>query len=234
MMYFCSIAVLVMLAELSSVSGHGYICDPPGRSSMWRKECGGFSTPTNVNDMGLNCGGLEVIYTTVQHFLASIFKLTKEKLLKVQFNGVNQGRCGECGDEWSLPRPRSNDEGGLYGAGIIGKTYKQGSVRIKYKFIFKICWLNKIKHVSDELLGYQYDRAVDSQPFRLLHIPPLPEDVRPRACDPRVFRSEFADVFRRIYEIPNSNARCVFLPEGSIAGGFDLQQLRSPVALHSR
>jgi hypothetical protein len=27
---------------------------------MWRKECGGFSTPSNVNDMGLNCGGLEV------------------------------------------------------------------------------------------------------------------------------------------------------------------------------
>jgi hypothetical protein len=78
-----------------------------------------------------------LIYTTVQHFLASIFKLTKDKLLKVQFNGVNQGRCGECGDEWSLPRPRSNDEGGLYGTGIIGKTYKQGSVRIKYKFILK-------------------------------------------------------------------------------------------------
>lgn len=70
-------------------------------------------------------------------FLGVNFKLTKEKLLKVQFNGVNQGRCGECGDEWSLPRPRSNDEGGLYGTGIIGKTYKQGSVRIKYKFIFK-------------------------------------------------------------------------------------------------
>lgn len=81
MMYFCSIAVLVMLTvvtELSSVSGHGYICDPPGRSSMWRKECGGFSTPTNVNDMGLNCGGLEVIYTTVQNFLASFLNEQKK------------------------------------------------------------------------------------------------------------------------------------------------------------
>ena len=54
------ILVVVMVTELANVAGHGYICDPPGRSSMWRKECGGFSTPTNVNDMGLNCGGLEV------------------------------------------------------------------------------------------------------------------------------------------------------------------------------
>ena len=60
MMTFYLILVVVMVTELSSVTGHGYICDPPGRSSMWRKECGGFSTPSNVNDMGLNCGGLEV------------------------------------------------------------------------------------------------------------------------------------------------------------------------------
>ncbi|XP_057375299.1 uncharacterized protein LOC130696232 [Daphnia carinata] len=103
--YFVFIIASMAVVQFSKVAGHGYICDPPGRSSMWRKECGGFSTPTNVDDMGLNCGGLEV-----------------------QFNGVNQGRCGECGDEWSLPRPRSNDEGGLYGTGVIGKTYRQGSV----------------------------------------------------------------------------------------------------------
>ena len=53
---------------------------------------------------------------------------------QVQFNGVNQGRCGECGDEWSLPRPRSNDEGGPYGNGVIGKTYKQGSVSMQVHF----------------------------------------------------------------------------------------------------
>lgn len=56
--FFALFAVTVI--EFSLVAGHGYICDPPGRSSMWRKECGGFSTPTNVNDMGLNCGGIEV------------------------------------------------------------------------------------------------------------------------------------------------------------------------------
>ena len=40
----------------------------------------------------------------------------------------NQGRCGECGDQWALPRPRPNDEGGLYGNGIIVATYNQGSL----------------------------------------------------------------------------------------------------------
>jgi len=49
-------------------------------------------------------------------------------LLQLQYNDINQGRCGECGDEWSLPRPRDNDEGGLYGNNIIAGTYKAGDV----------------------------------------------------------------------------------------------------------
>lgn len=46
------------------------------------------------------------------------------------YNDVNQGRCGECGDEWRLPRPRPNEEGGLYGTGLIGQNYVQGAVCI--------------------------------------------------------------------------------------------------------
>lgn len=49
--------------------------------------------------------------------------------MQVQYNEINQGRCGECGDEWNLARPRANDEGGLYGTGIIGQTYEQASVK---------------------------------------------------------------------------------------------------------
>lgn len=48
--------------------------------------------------------------------------------MQTQYNAVNQGRCGECGDEWSLPRPRLNDEGGIYGTGTIGKVYTEGEV----------------------------------------------------------------------------------------------------------
>ena len=44
---------------------------------------------------------------------------------------MNQGRCGECGDEWNLPRPRLHDEGGMYGTGTIGAHLKQGEVICK-------------------------------------------------------------------------------------------------------
>ena len=48
---------------------------------------------------------------------------------------MNQGRCGECGDEWRLPRPRPNEEGGLYGTGLIGQNYAQGAVYINTAII---------------------------------------------------------------------------------------------------
>ena len=47
---------------------------------------------------------------------------------QVQYNGNNNGQCGECGDQWSLPQPRPNDEGGKYGNGIVVATYKQGDI----------------------------------------------------------------------------------------------------------
>ncbi len=49
-------------------------------------------------------------------------------IIQVQWNEINKGRCGECGDEWSLPRPRPNDEGGIYYTGIKGQTYTRGQV----------------------------------------------------------------------------------------------------------
>lgn len=48
--------------------------------------------------------------------------------LKAQYNVVNEGRCGECGDEWSLERPRPNEEGGPYSRGIIANKYTAGDV----------------------------------------------------------------------------------------------------------
>ena len=52
------LAVCNCLVNLSQ--GHGYMYDPPSRSSVWRF---GFNVPEdqkNYNDMGLNCGGREV------------------------------------------------------------------------------------------------------------------------------------------------------------------------------
>ena len=54
--------------------------------------------------------------------------LNIELFFQTQYNVNNQGRCGECGDQWALPRPRHNDEGGLYGNGIIVASYTQGSL----------------------------------------------------------------------------------------------------------
>ncbi|KZS10585.1 uncharacterized protein LOC116929479 [Daphnia magna] len=100
-----ALALSVFLALAFSaydVVGHGMMFDPPQRSSMWRF---GFNTPVNTADDFLSCG-----------------------YVQVQYDDVNQGRCGECGDIWSDPRPRNNDEGGLYGTGTIGRVYEQGSL----------------------------------------------------------------------------------------------------------
>jgi len=96
------ILILLICTKRGVVDGHGYMIDPPNRSSVWRLFPG--QAPQNYNDNELFCGGFST-----------------------QYNGVNNGRCGECGDTWSLPRPRANDEGGTYGRGIISQNYKMGS-----------------------------------------------------------------------------------------------------------
>lgn len=115
-----AVALTLMAAKLAD--GHGMLLDPPGRSSMWRYFP---DQPTNYNDNGINCGGYGV-----------------------QYNGINKGRCGECGDEWSIPRPRPNDEGGMYWTGKIAQSYKKGNlVRTTVKitanhkgyFEFRLC-----------------------------------------------------------------------------------------------
>ncbi|KAJ8308229.1 hypothetical protein KUTeg_013103 [Tegillarca granosa] len=78
---------------------HGYLHDPPQRSSLWRH---GFKTPENYNDFGLNCGG-------IAHQWA-----------------VHNGLCGVCGDPWG--RERHHEDGGKYATGIIGRKYTSGSV----------------------------------------------------------------------------------------------------------
>lgn len=113
------LAVVAWLTVPSSQ--HGRMMEPPSRSSMWRV---GFPTPKNENDNALYCGGFGV-----QH----------------QQNG---GRCGICGDPWDA-WPRQNEAPhGIYATGIIGKTYRQGSIipvvveitaNHQGHFTFKLC-----------------------------------------------------------------------------------------------
>ncbi|RZB41036.1 Chitin bind 3 domain containing protein, partial [Asbolus verrucosus] len=42
--------------------------------------------------------------------------------------GPNKGKCGVCGDNWASPVPRTNENTGTFGNGIVTKTYKSGSV----------------------------------------------------------------------------------------------------------
>ncbi|XP_060076808.1 uncharacterized protein LOC132556412 [Ylistrum balloti] len=94
---FVVFSMLVTL--LGSAHGHGYLKDPPNRSSMWRF---GFQTPKNYDDNQLFCGGLG-----------------KQKYLG--------GKCGLCGDAYDQPAPRDNEAGGKYAKGIITKHYTQDS-----------------------------------------------------------------------------------------------------------
>ncbi|XP_046579682.1 uncharacterized protein LOC124287227 [Haliotis rubra] len=112
--------VVVMSGVVEVVASHGYLLDPPQRSSMWRV---GFDTPVNYDDMGLNCGGKER-----QHV-------------------GNGGRCGICGDAYDS-FPRENEDGGKYANGIIVGSYRAGSdimvtVRLttyhKGFFEFRLC-----------------------------------------------------------------------------------------------
>ena len=51
---------------------------------------------------------------------------------QAQYNEVNQVKCGECGDEWSIERLRPNEEGGQYARNLIGHKYNAGDVYIHF------------------------------------------------------------------------------------------------------
>lgn len=40
----------------------------------------------------------------------------------------NGGKCGVCGDAYDLPPPRPNEDGGVFGKGILIRTYRSGDV----------------------------------------------------------------------------------------------------------
>jgi hypothetical protein len=78
--------------------------DPPSRSSIWRlPEFSSLSPPINYNDNELFCGG--------------------------RHQEDNPGNnCGVCGDPISQPKPRANEIGGRFYAGIITRTYNASQV----------------------------------------------------------------------------------------------------------
>jgi len=122
---------LLLLAELHSVIGHGYMVKPPGRVSAWRA---GFNTPPNYNDNQMYCGGFTNQWK------------------------VEGGKCGICGDPWN-GRRESEAPGGRYATGTIVAQYSEGQVididiRVTTNhagwFEFKLCENNNIYQDSDQ------------------------------------------------------------------------------------
>ncbi|KAJ8914473.1 hypothetical protein NQ315_002745 [Exocentrus adspersus] len=99
-MKYC-LVLLVAAVIAREVVGHGMMLDPPNRGSLWRFDIPG-AVP-NYYDTGNNCGSFGVQYSL----------------------GM---KCGVCGDAWTDPRPRDNENTGKLGRGIIAKTYQAGSV----------------------------------------------------------------------------------------------------------
>ncbi|XP_014238314.1 uncharacterized protein LOC106660018 [Trichogramma pretiosum] len=113
-------------------NAHGRLMDPVNRGSAWRKR---FPVPANYDDMGNNCGGFGKQY------------------------GYNRGQCGVCGDDFSLPRPRPNENGGKYGRGVIVRRYQAGgpiqlqveiTANHKGYFEFSLCPLNSPQDLETE------------------------------------------------------------------------------------
>lgn len=98
----CGILKTVLVVScIALVWGHGMLFDPPSRNSAWRF---GFNTPVQWTDNELNCGGRDI-----------------------QWNSVNKGRCGVCGDRYDDKNPKYVYPG-EYAKGIITKTYTRGQI----------------------------------------------------------------------------------------------------------
>lgn len=97
-----TVTLVVALLAGSGVNGHGFLFDPPARSSAWLVDSD-FKHLANYDHNQMYCGGF---------------------LKQWQENG---GRCGICGDDWSQPEPRDYEKGGAKYLGKIVKVYKKNT-----------------------------------------------------------------------------------------------------------
>ncbi|KAK1133216.1 hypothetical protein K0M31_014570 [Melipona bicolor] len=114
---------------LQEIHGQGMMISPVSRSSAWRL---GYPVEENFHDDDLSCGG---------------------DIRFVQ----NHGKCGECGDDYAAVRPRPNENGGIYGTGVIVKQ-SRFTMMVKVKlttnnlgtFRFHLCPLDQTNSLETE------------------------------------------------------------------------------------
>ncbi|XP_066149133.1 uncharacterized protein [Euwallacea fornicatus] len=104
MVYLLHILLLISFAVIAEVSSHGYMFSPINRASRWRLNKDDYSVPHCYEDNEFFCGGFSVQYN------------------------INEGLCGPCGDDYRDPVPRSNENGGIYGNGVVVESYYEGSI----------------------------------------------------------------------------------------------------------
>nr|CAD7258885.1 unnamed protein product [Timema shepardi] len=168
-------AALAIFGSLVEVAGHGMLWDPVNRGSMWRF---GYDTPINYNDNELFCGGKWVQWDE------------------------NEGRCGLCGDNFALDRPRPNENTGLFGTGVPVNEYWRGqtinaTIKITANHmgfvIFNLCPLtNKTELETEECFntyplkvggGSNYKYYLPSTESRLFYVAvKLPESISCELC----------------------------------------------------
>ncbi|XP_060826589.1 uncharacterized protein LOC132912827 [Bombus pascuorum] len=173
---------------LWEIHGQGIMVDPISRSSAWRK---GFPVQVNVNDHELSCGGPTVQFTQ------------------------NNALCGACGDDYAMPQPRPNENGGLYGTGVIVQRYKVSdaviNVTVKLitndlgSFKFDLCPLEGPNDLETETCFNRYPLRLNEESTFLL--PDYQTDFYLSVQLPLNFTCEHC-VFRWTYEIGNHVGRC--------------------------
>ncbi|XP_062562175.1 uncharacterized protein LOC134225820 [Armigeres subalbatus] len=169
-------ALVILLAWVTLCNGHGRLIEPPSRASAWRY---GFSTPPNYNDHELYCGG---------------FNRQWQK---------NDGKCGECGDAYDVPKPRPHEYGGKWGQGVIVRRYRPGSVftlRVELTashmgyFEFRIC--DNVKAQQD---------CLDQHPLKILSgTPSIPH---PNDLETRFYPRNGSRIYEMKAELPQ-NFQC--------------------------
>lgn len=139
-LYSNLVAVLIAISEVKS---HGMMLDPISRSSRWRVDS---KAPANYDDSALFCGGFGVMW------------------------GKNGGKCGLCGDDYSIATPRPNELGGIYGQGTIVKRFVNQieanlGIRITANhlglFYFNICNLDEFGKESEDCFNKYLVKLAD-------------------------------------------------------------------------
>lgn len=113
----------IALYKYQSVSGYDLIqMRPIPRGGRWRYNA---SVLPDYHDDQMNCGGYSVnqFWNPSNQCQFSVITINSP-LWQVQYV-KNNGSCGPCGDDFSLPTPRPHETGGIYADPDFRTVYRQ-------------------------------------------------------------------------------------------------------------